>query len=253
MLMFAGVVAATSYTWYPQEWTTVSINDAGTTVPVSSGSIQYKLQEGVTVKPNINLPNDLPGFTDFYWTGGLCEVRFSNDITATTYDIKQYNAVLKYTSNDSVISTAYIGCPLYSNFADFNFAGIPEQGAEYVAYVSFEDANTAEQVAYSDNLEFGKPEVEEPIVTELECRAMARRDGMDFDLCSGFYDQSEWFDLNWDFENDYVGYQCYNKCRRTGDLPFDNCAQYYGKSYSEDRYGYYMSYFEGKGYCDWVY
>jgi hypothetical protein len=216
-------VAATSYTWYPQSWTRAELNDAGSGHPMASGRIHYKLESGLSIKPTTHLPNGLPGFTDFWWTGDPCELRLDDDTSTPVYHLLEYNAVLKDES-DTVLETVYVGCPVFGNIADFKFESVPVNGEEYTARIYFEDANTNDEIAFTNLIEFGKPEVvdEEPI------------NG------SGFV-------------NDLTSKECYLKCRYDGEIPFDNCAEHYVTSHDpNDRYKYIMSWFLDHNYCIWA-
>lgn len=219
--------AATEYTWYPQSWTVSGLNDAGSGHPAASGEIHYRVHSGLEINPTTHLPNGLPGFTEYYWTGTPCEVRLDDDTSAPVYHLLEYNAILKDES-DNTLDTVYVGCPIFGNPDIFAFENFPADGEEYTARVVFEDANTNEEIAYTDLMEFGKPEVEEtdPIG-----------------------------DIG--FVNDYTSLKCYKMCRYDPTMPFDNCGEYYGTTLSDARsspggwYSYAMTWYYDHGYCDW--
>lgn len=227
LLVVSVVGTATSYSWYPQSWTAATLHDSGSGHPMASGEIHYKVHNGLEVQPSVHLPTGLPGFSEFYWTGTPCEVRLDDDTSAPVYHLMEYDAVLRNTEGDE-ISSVYAGCPINGNPAGFSFSELPEDGVEYDAVLWFEEAGTGEQIAYTDTIEFGKPEV-------VETDPLG----------------------NMGFTNEYTAYECYRMCRYNPTMPFDNCAEYYGTplgSRGDDNwYGYAMTWYFDHEYCTWSY
>lgn len=268
-LLLVGVVSAG---YYPQTWTQSYVIDSGMHFgPVASGEIHYRIGNGIEILDSSHLPNGLPGFTDFWWavvhnpdgtfTAPECGVQLDEYVMGEpdpyVYIITRYDAVLRDIDGNELART-FLGCPLYGNPADFTFDWFPDANVEHELTVWYEETLTGTKVAYAE-MTIGSeniyvPPEPEPDPTPDECNPEY---SMDYSICKGFFLEDEYLDYEWVFENEWSSLDCYRECKYTNNpLPFDNCADYYGVEYRDDRYGNLMTkYLSGKYYykCEWGY